>query len=103
MFYTIYNTLLVQPIFKENISCKIGDILQPKSLSKTFKIYTNNVFIYLYKKFYKGFCNFLEILDMYTAYSAISMTLYLVLLSCLATVAIATWKIFEHGIQIPFL
>ena len=27
MFYTKYNTLheLVQPIFKENITCKIGD------------------------------------------------------------------------------
>ena len=36
---------------------------------------------------------------MYTAFSASSMALYLVFFSRLATIAIATWKIFEQVIQ----
>ena len=36
---------------------------------------------------------------MCTAYSVPSMTLHLVFFSCLATVAIAAWKIFELVIQ----
>ena len=40
-------------------------------------------------------------LGMFTAYSVLSMTLNLVFFSCLATVAIATWKLFERVIQFP--
>ena len=36
-----------------------------------------------------------------TAYSVPSMALYLVFVSCLATIRIAAWKIFEQVIQFP--
>ena len=36
---------------------------------------------------------------MYTIYSVPPMALYLVFFSCLATIAIATWKLFEQVIK----
>ena len=36
-----------------------------------------------------------------TAESVASMALYLVLFSCLATIVMATWKIFDMVIQFP--
>ena len=36
-----------------------------------------------------------------TIYSVASMALYLVFFSCLATIAMAIWKIFDHIIQFP--
>ena len=65
----------------------------------TFKTNKHNVFIHLHKKFKRGVCNFLRNLGMDTAYSVSSMVLYLVFFSCLATIAVTQWKIYDQLIK----
>ena len=40
---------------------------------------------------------------MYTKYSVLSMALYIVFFSCLASISIATWKLFETGDSIYYI
>ena len=59
------------------------------------------VSLFIYIKNLKRSLLFLRIWGMDTTYSAVSMALYLVFFSCLATTAMASWKIFDHMIQFP--
>ena len=68
---------------------------QARPLSMTFKINIHNVFYLFIYTVLKKVLLFLRNWGMDTVYSVASMALYLVFFSCLATIVMATWKIFD--------